>query len=39
MGLEVNQVSGERLQDLVTKIFSSPPELVAKIKQALVPKG
>lgn len=39
MGLDVNQVSGERLQDLVAKIFASPPDLVAKIKQALVPKG
>jgi tripartite-type tricarboxylate transporter receptor subunit TctC len=39
MGLEVNQVSGGRLQDLVAKIFSSPPEMVTKIKQALVPKG
>ena len=31
--------SGERLQDLVAKIFASPPDLIAKIKQALVPKG
>jgi tripartite-type tricarboxylate transporter receptor subunit TctC len=39
MGLDMNQVSGERLQDLVAKIFASSPELIAKIKQALVPKG
>ena len=39
MGIDVNPVSGERLQDLVAKIFSSDPNLIAKIRQALVPNG
>jgi tripartite-type tricarboxylate transporter receptor subunit TctC len=39
MGIDVNQVSGERLQELVAKIFSSPADLVAKMRQALVPNG
>jgi len=39
MGIDVNHVAGERLQDLVAKIFASPPDMIAKIRQALVPKG
>jgi tripartite-type tricarboxylate transporter receptor subunit TctC len=38
IGIEMNQVSGERLQELVAKIFSSPPDLIAKMRQALIPK-
>jgi tripartite-type tricarboxylate transporter receptor subunit TctC len=37
--LDVDQVSGEQLQKLVERIYTASPELIGKIRQALVPKN
>jgi tripartite-type tricarboxylate transporter receptor subunit TctC len=37
--LEINPLSGEEVQNLVAKVYSMPPDVVAKAKQALVYKG
>jgi tripartite-type tricarboxylate transporter receptor subunit TctC len=36
--LDVDPVSGEDVQAIVAKVFAAPPDLVAKTKQATVPK-
>jgi hypothetical protein len=39
MQLDIDMVSGEEIQDLVTRIYRSPPDLIAKTKQALNSRG
>jgi hypothetical protein len=37
--LEINPLSGDEVQQLVTKVYSMPPDIVAKTKEALTYKG
>jgi tripartite-type tricarboxylate transporter receptor subunit TctC len=36
--LDIDFVPGDKLQDMVRKIYSSPPELISKTREAVVPK-
>jgi tripartite-type tricarboxylate transporter receptor subunit TctC len=38
MGIEANHVPGEKLQEMVKKLYASPADLTAKMKAATVPK-
>jgi tripartite-type tricarboxylate transporter receptor subunit TctC len=38
IGIEANHVPGEKLQDMVQKLYATPPDLTAKMKAATVPK-
>ena len=38
MGVDIDPVPGEELQNLIAKIYSTPPDLVARAKAALVQK-
>jgi len=37
MGLEITPASGVRVQDLVTKLYASPPNIVKRAREALQP--
>jgi tripartite-type tricarboxylate transporter receptor subunit TctC len=38
-GMDVNAVDGDEVQRLVAKIYSAPPDLIAKVRKALEPPG
>ncbi len=37
MGLEITPASGARVQDVVAKMYSSPPNIVKRAREALQP--
>lgn len=39
IGLEANHVAGEKLQDMVQKLYATPADLAAKMKAATIPKS
>jgi tripartite-type tricarboxylate transporter receptor subunit TctC len=38
IGVEANHVSGEKLQQIVAKLYATPADLTAKMKAAVIPK-